>query len=56
MTRLFTNFSTAWVNGNEPAPDATEMEMAAAARAIDDEEAKRDKEAEHGGGTLATTS
>lgn len=43
LTRQFTNFSTAWVNGNEPAPDGTELEMANAAREIDAEEDKEDQ-------------
>lgn len=43
MTRLFTSFSTAWVIGNEPTPDAGEMEMAAAARVIDAEEDREEQ-------------
>lgn len=42
MTRLFTNFSTAWVNGNEPAPDAAELDACNAARALDEEEDRED--------------
>lgn len=44
MTRLFTNFSTAWVNGNEPAPDAAELDMARHARDLDNLEDKEDEQ------------
>lgn len=35
MTRLFTQFSTAWVNGNEPAPDGAELHLAEVGRNLD---------------------